>query len=41
MNIVKRMRAPTLRFFKVLRNVGIVLATAAGTILTTPVYCLQ
>jgi len=31
------MQAPTPKFFRVLRNVGIVLATAAGTILTTPV----
>ena len=37
MSIIKRMQAPTPKFFRVLRNVGIVLATAAGTILTTPV----
>lgn len=37
MSIVKRMKAPTPKFFRVLRNVGIVLATAAGTILTAPV----
>ena len=37
MNVVKRMQAPTPKFFRVLRNVGIALATAAGTILTAPV----
>lgn len=37
MSIIKRMKAPTPKFFRVLRNVGIVLATAAGTVLTTPV----
>ena len=37
MSIIKRMQAPTPKFFRVLRNVGIVVATAAGTILTTPV----
>lgn len=37
MSIIKRMKAPTPKFFRVLRNVGIVLATAAGAILTTPV----
>jgi len=37
MSIIKRMKAPTPKFFRVLRNVGIVLVTTAGTILTTPV----
>ena len=37
MSIIKRMRAPTPKFFRVLRNVGIVLTAAAGTLLTTPV----
>ena len=37
MNVVKRMQAPTPKFFRVLRIVGIALATAAGTILTAPV----
>jgi uncharacterized membrane protein HdeD (DUF308 family) len=37
MNIVKRMQAPTPKFFRVLRSVGIALATAAATVLTAPV----
>jgi len=36
-NIVTRAMAPTPKFFKTLRNVGLVLATVAGTILTAPV----
>lgn len=35
MTIVKRMQAPTPKFFKVLRTIGVVLAAAGGTILTT------
>lgn len=37
MNIVKRAKAPTPKFFKVLRNIGLVLAAVGGTILTAPV----
>ena len=37
MNIVKRIQAPTPKFFKVLRNIGLVLAAVGGTILTAPV----
>ena len=37
MNIVKRMQAPTPKFFRVLRTVGIALATAGGAVLTIPV----
>ena len=37
MSIVKRMQAPTPKFFKVLRSVGIALATAGGTLLAAPV----
>ena len=37
MNIVKRIQAPTPKFFKVLRNIGLVLAAVGGTILATPV----
>ena len=37
MGIVKRMRAPTPKFFRVLRTIGIALATAGGTLLATPV----
>ena len=37
MNIIKRIQAPTPKFFKVLRNIGLVLAAVGGTILTAPV----
>ena len=37
MNIVKRAKAPTPKFFKVLRNIGLALATVGGTILAAPV----
>jgi hypothetical protein len=37
MNIIKRMQAPTPKFFRVLRTVGIALATAGGTLLAAPV----
>lgn len=37
MTIKKRITAPTPRFFKVLRNIGLVLAAVGGSILTAPV----
>ena len=37
MNIIKRVKSPTPKFFKVLRNIGLVLATVGGTILAAPV----
>lgn len=37
MNIIKRVKNPTPKFFKVLRNVGLVLIAVSGTILTAPV----
>ena len=37
MNIVKRVKSPTPKFFKVLRNIGLVLAAVGGTILAAPV----
>lgn len=37
MTIKKRITAPTPTFFKVLRNIGLVLAAVGGTILTAPV----
>ena len=33
MNIIKRAKAPTPKFFKVLRNIGLALAAVGGTIL--------
>lgn len=37
MNIVKRAKAPVSKFFKVLRNIGLALATVGGTVLTAPI----
>jgi uncharacterized membrane protein HdeD (DUF308 family) len=37
MNIIKRAQAPTPKFFKVLRTVGLVLLAISGTILTAPI----
>ncbi|RTZ02719.1 hypothetical protein EKL98_12715 [Flavobacterium bomense] len=37
MNVIKRAKAPTPKFFKVLRNIGLVLAAVGGTILAAPI----
>ena len=37
MTIIKRAKAPTPKFFKVLRNIGLVLAAVGGSILAAPV----
>jgi uncharacterized membrane protein HdeD (DUF308 family) len=37
MNIIKRAKAPTPKFFKVLRNIGLTLAAVGGTILASPI----
>lgn len=37
MKIVTRAQAPTPKFFKVLRNIGLALAAVGGTILAAPV----
>ncbi|MEO8255031.1 MAG: hypothetical protein ABI554_11655 [Flavobacterium sp.] len=37
MNVIKRAKAPTPKFFKVLRNIGLSLAAIGGTILAAPV----
>jgi len=36
-NIVQRVNAPTPKFFKKLRNIGLALAGIAGTIIAAPV----
>ena len=36
MNMIKRAKAPTPKFFKVLRNIGLALAALGGTILAAP-----
>jgi uncharacterized membrane protein HdeD (DUF308 family) len=37
MNLIKRAKAPTPKFFKVLRNIGLALAAIGGTILAAPI----
>jgi uncharacterized membrane protein HdeD (DUF308 family) len=37
MNLLQRVGSPTPKFFKVLRDVGLVLAAAGGAILTAPI----
>jgi uncharacterized membrane protein HdeD (DUF308 family) len=37
MNVIKRAKAPTPNFFKVLRNIGLALAAVGGTVLAAPV----
>lgn len=37
MNILQRLGAPTPKFFKIVRNVGLALAAAGGVIIASPV----
>lgn len=37
MNLVQRYKKPTPKFFKILRNIGIALATAGGAIIAAPI----
>ena len=37
MNLVERYNKPTPKFFKILRNIGIALATAGGAIIAAPI----
>jgi ABC-type xylose transport system permease subunit len=37
MNVIDRVKAPTPKFFKVLRNVGLAVAAAGGAILASPI----
>lgn len=37
MNVIDRAKAPTPKFFKVLRSVGLVLAAVGGAIMTAPI----
>ncbi|KXO01418.1 membrane protein [Aequorivita aquimaris] len=41
MNILERYRKPTPKFFRVLRNIGIAMATIGGTILSLPITIPQ
>lgn len=37
MNVLERAQAPTPKFFKVLRSIGLIIAAVGGTIVTAPV----
>ena len=37
MNVVQRVKAPTPKFFKTLRTIGLALAAAGGAILASPI----
>ena len=37
MNLVQRVKAPTPKFFKILRTIGLALATAGGALLAAPI----
>ena len=37
MNVIKRAKAPTPKFFKLLRNIGLVMAAVGGSIVTAPI----
>jgi hypothetical protein len=37
MNIVQRLKAPTPKFFKTLRSIGLILTAISGTLLAAPV----
>ena len=37
MNVIERVSSPTPKFFKKLRNIGLILAAVSGTIIAAPV----
>ena len=37
MSVVERVKAPTPKFFKILRTIGLALATAGGALLAAPI----
>jgi len=37
MNIIKRMKSPTPKFFRKLRNFGLIVTAAGGALITAPV----
>jgi len=37
MNVVQRVKAPTPKFFRILRTIGISLAVAGGTLMSSPI----
>jgi hypothetical protein len=37
MNLIERVSSPTPKFFKKLRNIGLILAAVSGTIIASPI----
>ncbi|MBC7606963.1 MAG: hypothetical protein H7199_08405 [Burkholderiales bacterium] len=37
MNIIKRAKAPTPKFFRMLRNIGLLIAAIGGTLVAAPI----
>lgn len=37
MNVINRVKTPVPKFFKVLRNIGLILAAAGGSIVAAPI----
>ena len=37
MNIIRRAKAPTPKFFRMLRNIGLVIAAIGGTLVAAPI----
>ena len=37
MNVIKRVKAPTPKFFKVLRNIGLAIAAVGSSIIAAPI----
>ena len=37
MNIIKRVKSPTPKFFKVLRSIGLTLLAISGSVITAPI----
>ncbi|MEQ9467914.1 MAG: hypothetical protein RLN88_10920 [Ekhidna sp.] len=37
LNIIERAKAPTPKFFRIARNIGLILAAAGGTLLASPI----
>ncbi len=40
MNLIERAKAPTPKFFRVLRSIGLALLAISGTIVATPTWAL-
>lgn len=38
MNIIERYKKPTPKFFRILRNIGVALATIGGTVISLSIY---